>query len=335
MSMNSFELHNPVSLKEAIAFLDPADVNNRRIRLLAGGQDLLTEMKEHLVEPEALVNLKRIPGLDTLTYDPSAGLQIGALVPVADVAGHPDIQRNFPALAMAAESVGSLQIRHMGTIGGNLCQRPRCWYYRNEHILCLKKGGDRCYAAAGENKYNAILGGGPSWIVHPSDTATALVALNATVTIVGPGGSRQAPIEKFFVLPKDNVRRENILKADEILTSVTVPNSSLATRSAYLKFREKTSMDWAMSAAAAALDMSDGKVTAARIVLGGVAPMPWRVPKAEALLVGRAPDDATLHTVAEAALEGAVALAHNGYKIPLTKTLVRRAIQMALAPPSL
>jgi|SRR5579871_2253704 len=331
MSMNSFELHNPVSLKEAIAFLDPADANNRRVRLMAGGQDLLTEMKEHLVEPEAVVNLKHIPGLDALTYDANTGLKIGALVPVAEVASHPDILKRFPALAMAAESVGSLQIRHMGTMGGNLCQRPRCWYYRNEHILCLKKGGDRCYAAIGENKYNAILGGGPSWIVHPSDTATALVALNASITITGPRGSRQVPIERFFVLPKDNVRRENILKPDEILTSIDVPNSAITEHSAYLKFRERTSMDWAMSAAAAALNVSGGKITAARIVLGGVAPIPWRVPKVEALLKGKAPDDQTLNAAAEAALEGALALAHNGYKIPLTKTLVRRAIKTALA----
>ncbi len=330
MSMNAFELHNPANLKEAIAFLDPTDANNRRVRLMAGGQDLLTEMKERLVEPESVVNLKGIPGIAGITYDPKSGLQIGALTTVADVATDPDVLKSFQALAQAAESVGSLQIRHMGTMGGNLCQRPRCWYYRNEQILCLKKGGDKCYAALGENKYNAILGGGPSWIVHPSDTATALVALNAIVTITGPRGSRDVPIEMFFVLPSVNVRRENILKPDEILTSIRIPVSASAQRSAYLKFREKTSMDWAMSAAAVALNVDNGKVTDARIVLGGVAPIPWRVPKAEALLKGKTPDERTFNAVAEAALEGAVALAHNGYKIPLTKALVRRAIKTAL-----
>jgi xanthine dehydrogenase YagS FAD-binding subunit len=328
--MNAFELHNPANLKEAIAFLDPTDANNRRVRLMAGGQDLLTEMKERLVEPESVVNLKGIPGIAGITYDPKSGLQIGALTTVADVATDPDVLKSFQALAQAAESVGSLQIRHMGTMGGNLCQRPRCWYYRNEQILCLKKGGDKCYAALGENKYNAILGGGPSWIVHPSDTATALVALNAIVTITGPRGSRDVPIEMFFVLPSVNVRRENILKPDEILTSIRIPVSASAQRSAYLKFREKTSMDWAMSAAAVALNVDNGKVTDARIVLGGVAPIPWRVPKAEALLKGKTPDERTFNAVAEAALEGAVALAHNGYKIPLTKALVRRAIKTAL-----
>jgi len=329
--MHAFEFHNPASLTEAIALLDASDTNNRRVRLMAGGQDLLTEMKEYLVEPEVVVNLKHIPDLDRLTYDPQKGLHIGALVTVSEVAESADVRRHFPALAMAAESVGSPQIRHMGTMGGNLCQRPRCWYFRNEHIVCLKKGGDRCYAATGQNKFNAILGGGPSFIVHPSDTATALVALNANVTITGPKGARTLPLEKFFILPSVNVRRENVLKPDEIVTALQVPASPLAARSVYLKFREKTSMDWAMSAAAVALNTAGGRVTDARIVLGGVAPIPWRVPKAEALLKGKAPDAATLHAVAEAALDGALPLEQNGYKVPLTKALVRRALQQALA----
>ncbi len=331
MSMNSFDLHNPGSVKEAISLLDAQDVGNRRIRVMAGGQDLLTEMKDHLVEPEAVVNLKHIPGLDTIHYDGKTGLHIGALVKVAEVAEFQPARQYFPALAQAAEVIGSPQIRHAGTMGGNLCQRPRCWYYRNEHIVCLKKGGDRCYAAAGENKYNAILGGGPSFIVHPSDTATALVALGASVTIAGPTGTRNVLLEQFFILPTKNVLRENILKPNEIVTAILVPASPLAAHSAYLKFREKMSMDWAMSACAVALTVSGGKVTDSRIVLGGVAPIPWRAPKAEAALKGKAVNADTLHAVAEAALAGAIPLAQNGYKVPLTKTLVRRAIQQAIA----
>jgi xanthine dehydrogenase YagS FAD-binding subunit len=331
MSMNSFDLHNPVSVKEAIGLLDAQDTMGKRVKVMAGGQDLLTELKERLVEPESVVNLKRIPGLDKLTYDPRKGLEIGALVKVSDVADSADVRRHFPALAHAAESIASPQIRHIGTMGGNLCQRPRCWYYRNENIVCLKKGGDRCYAVAGENKYNAILGGGPSFIVHPSDTATALVALNASVTIAGPTGTRVVPLEQFFILPSKNVRRENILKPNEIVTAIQVPATPLAGHSVYLKFREKMSMDWAMSACAVALNISGGKVVDARIVLGGVAPIPWRAPKAEALLKGKAVTPEVLHAVADMALQGAVALAQNGYKIPLTKTLVRRAIQQAVA----
>ena len=331
MSMNSFDLHNPTSLKEAIALLDPQDAFGERVKIMAGGQDLLTEMKDRLVEPEAVVNLKHIPGLDKITHDARTGLHIGALVKVADVAENAIVRSRFPALAMAADSIGSPQIRHAGTLGGNLCQRPRCWYYRNEHIVCLKKGGDRCYAVGGENKYNAILGGGPSFIVHPSDSATALMALGATVTIQGPRGARTVPIEKFFTLPTVRVRHENVLQANEIVTGVTVPNSPLAARSVYLKFREKTSMDWAMSACAVALQVSGGRVTDARIVLGGVAPIPWRAPGAESLLKGRQPDPGTLQAVANAALTGALPLAHNAYKVPLTKTLVRRAILQAVA----
>ena len=331
MSMNPFDYHSPRSLPEAIALLDASDLNNRRVRVMAGGQDLLTEMKERLVEPESVVNIKNISGLDKMAYDPKKGLQIGATVNVADVAESADVMQHFPALAMAAGSIGSPQIRHIGTMGGNLCQKPRCWYYRNEEIVCLKKGGTICYAATGENKYNAILGGGPSYIVHPSDTATALLALNASVTIAGPKGMRTVPIEKFFVLPKENVRRENILLPNEILVGITVPPSPLAARSVYLKFREKSSMDWAMSACAVSLSMAGGKVKDARIVLGGVAPIPWRVPNAEKLLIGKAPDEATLHAVTDAALAGAVKLAQNGYKVPLTKTLVRRAILVATA----
>lgn len=330
MSMKAFELHNPASVKEAIALLDPQDAYGQRVKIMAGGQDLLTELKDRIITPGSVVNIKHIPDIEATTYDAQNGLHIGALEEVDDIARNKTVRQQFPALAMAAESVASPQIRHIGTMGGNLCQRPRCWYYRNEAIVCLKKGGDTCYAAGGENKYNAILGGGPSYIVHPSDTATALTALGASVTIAGPNGSRVVPIEKFFVLPKENVRRENILKPNEIVTAITVPNSPVAARSVYLKFREKMSMDWAMAACAVALNVQGGVVKEARIVLGGVAPIPWRVPKAEALLIGHAPTDALFRSVAEAALAGAQPLEHNGYKVPLTKALVRRALHQAI-----
>ncbi len=326
--MNAFDLHNPATLKEAVALLDPADTAGR-VKVLAGGQDLLTEMKEHIIAPQALVNIKHIPGMDQVRYDAEKGLHIGALVTISRIAGDETVIRRFPALAMAAESVASPQIRHVGTLGGNLCQRPRCWYYRNENIHCIKKGGDTCYAIAGENKYNAILGGGPVWIVHPSDTATALVALGAQANIVGKKAMRTVPLEKFFILPKVDPLRENVLKPDEILTSIVIPPSPLAERSVYLKFREKESMDFALSAVAVALRMDGKAVADARIVLGGVAPIPWRVPRAEAALKGQPVTEATLRRVADLALDGATPLEKNGFKVPLTKTLVRRAILIA------
>lgn len=334
MSMKAFELRNPLTLKEALSDLDPEDAHHERVRIMAGGQDLLTEMKDHIVEPERVVNIKNLPGMTGVHFDSKTGFKIGALTKIADLSSDKMIRQFLPALAIAAESIASAQIRNMGTLGGNLCQRPRCWYYRNEHLICLKKGGKNCLAASGENKYNAILGGGPSFIVHPSDTATALVALGANITIAGANGTRTVPISQFFALPNVDVRRENILKPNEIVTEISIPNAVRNTRSVYFKFREQASMDWAMSAVAVALDYSAGKVNDCRIVLGGVAPIPWHVPDAEALLRGKAPTAETIQAVAEKALEGAIPLNQNGYKVPLTKALVRRAIQYLVATPT-
>ncbi|HEV2473592.1 MAG TPA: xanthine dehydrogenase family protein subunit M, partial [Chthonomonadales bacterium] len=315
--MKGFDLHNPVTVHEAVSLLDARDVRNRRARVLAGGQDLLTEIKENIVQPEMLVNLKGIPGLNGISFNERSGLHIGTLATVDALAQNGIVRSRFPALAMAAESVGSPQIRHVGTVGGNLCQRPRCWYYRNEHIICLKKGGDRCYAASGENKYNAILGGGPSYIVHPSDLAVALCALDAMVSIAGPRGARTLPIGRFFVLPAVDVHHENVLKPNEIVTSVSLGHTALADGSVYHKFKEKESMDWALSSAAVALAVEHGVVREARIVLGGVAPIPWRAEAAERELVGKPLSERVIQRSAQAAIHGAAPLEHNAYKVPL------------------
>jgi xanthine dehydrogenase YagS FAD-binding subunit len=278
-----------------------------------------------------VVNLKGIRGLDKLEGDGRKGLRIGALVTLAQLEEHAGIRRDFPGLAEAAHSVATQQIRNLGTVGGTLCQRPRCWYYRLEEAVCIKKGGSECFAATGENKYNAILGGGPSWIVHPSDLAPMLVALGASVNVVGADGRRALPLEKFFTLPNEgSIRRENVLKNDEIITEVVVPASPFAARSTYLKFKERESLDFALAAVAAAVELgAGGRVSQARIVLGGVAPVPWRVPKAEEFLKGRALDAETLAGAARLALEGAEPLSKNAYKVPLTQTLVRRALAKA------
>jgi xanthine dehydrogenase YagS FAD-binding subunit len=321
--MKAFEYVSPRDLRQASELLG-TDFNSARP--LAGGIDLLSEMKEHIIEPDRVVNLKSIPGLSRLDAG-ARGLRLGALVTLTEIEQHPAIRRSYTALAESAESVASPQIRNVGTIGGNLCQRPRCWYYRDEGIVCIKKGGSRCYAAEGENKYNAILGGGPSYIVHPSDCAPALLALNARVTVAGPGGkTRQVPLEQFFILPRVNVFRENILQPNEIVTQVEVPSPAQGTKSTYLKFKEKDSMDWALSAVGCAITTRNGRVSDARIVLGGVAPIPWRAKEAEAVLRGQAVTPALADQAAEAALKGAQPLADNGYKVPLTKVLIRRAV---------
>ena len=326
--MNTFRLHNPESLDQAIALLDAPET-----KLLAGGQDLLTELKEHLVEPANLVNLKSIRGLDQIAFDGAGSLSIGALATIATLAEHAQIGARVPLLAQAALSIGSPQIRSIGTLGGNLCQRPRCWYYRNENARCLKKGGTKCFSYGGLNKYNAILGGGPSYIVHPSDLAPALVALGAEVELMGKRGKRTLPLEKFFTLPADgSVLRENVLTSDEVLVRVTIAAPASGMRSTYLKFKERESFDFALSAVAACLWIEGGKIRALRLVLGGVAPIPWRSESAEKIALGQPANSESFATIAAEALREAEPMEHNGYKVPLTKALIVRALsQLAKA----
>lgn len=262
--MKAFEWASPQTVKEAVNLLQSAPTDGRdpddAPRPIAGGQDLLTTMKDYLTRPARVVNLKTIRGLDRIEGDGKRGLKIGALVTLTQVEENASVRRDFPALAEAAHSVATPQIRNLGTVGGNLCQRPRCWYYRLEEAVCLKKGGSECFAATGENKYNAILGGGPSYIVHPSDLAPALVALGASVAVTGSEGARTIALEKFFTLPSEgSIRRENVLKNDEIITSINVPASAFAAHSTYLKFKERDSLDFALSSVAAAVELNADK----------------------------------------------------------------------------
>lgn len=328
--MNSFEWTNPTTVNEAVKLLrvQPASGDiDEAPRPIAGGQDLLTTMKDYTSRPTRLVNLKRIPGLDRITLN-ARGLTIGALATLTQLEEHAGVRKSFPGLAEAAESIATPQIRNLGTVGGNLCQRPRCWYFRLEEVICLKKGGDECYAATGENKYNAIIAGGPSFIVHPSDLAPMLLALGARVTVMGARGRRVIPLDKFFTLPSEgNIRRENVLENDDVITEIFVPASPLAARSTYLKFKERDSLDFALAAVATALQLgANGVVRDVRIVLGGVAPIPWRVPAAEKFLMGKRLQTDVLAEAATMALKDAQPLEKNAYKVPLTQTLVRRAL---------
>jgi xanthine dehydrogenase YagS FAD-binding subunit len=320
--MKAFEWANAASVDDAVKLLatgetgDPDDLP----RPMGGGQDLLTTMKGYITRPSRVVNLKTIAGLDGIAVGADGSLRIGALVTITQLAEQPDVLKVFPGLAQAAHAIATPQIRNLGTVGGNLCQRPRCWYFRLDGVNCLKKGGSTCYAADGENKYNAILGGGPSYIVHPSDLAPMLLALGATVAVTGPGGSRDIKLADFFTLPSQgSIRRENVLAEGDVITEVRVPPP--AGRSTYIKFKERESLDFAMSSVAAVV--SPGKVS---LVLGGVAPIPWRCEKAEAFLAGKTLDEATIAQAAVLATDGAKPLAKNGYKVPLTQALVRRAL---------
>lgn len=324
--MKAFAYVEPDTLAAATQALAKA---GPRARLIAGGVDLLGELKDRLIEPEMVVNLKSVPGLGAIRVDADQTVRIGALVTLSALASHDVVRRAFPAVAEAAESVASPEIRNVGTVGGNLCQRPRCWYYRSPLHACLKKGGSVCFTMSGDSRYHAILGGGPSFIVHPSDLAPALIACEAKVTIAGPAGQREIPLEKLYVLPRVRIDHETILQPGEIITEVALPagaSTAAGTVSRYLKFKEKDSFDFALVSVAAALRMQGGKVAAARLVLGAVAPVPWRSKEGETALVGSAADAAAAARAADAALADADPLPHNGYKVPLAKTLIQRVV---------
>jgi xanthine dehydrogenase YagS FAD-binding subunit len=332
--LKAFQYVNPANEREAVAALG---LERGRALPMAGGMDLLGLMKDYIVSPERIVNLKNLDRTIVVesagqARQGSAGIRIGAAAKLVDVIGHAEIRRHYPALTMAAEEVGTPQIRNMGTVGGNLMQRPRCWYFRNEEFHCLKKGGSRCYAVDGENQYHAIFGDGPCYIVHPSSLAVPLIAYAARVRVAGPAGAREIDLGQFFQLPGQNLYGESVLQPNEIVTHVVLPpvEPGGRSRSASYEVRVKQSHDWPLALASVNMVMSGDTVKSARIVLGAVAPVPWRAAAAERLLAGRAIDEATAVEVATAAVAGAKAMSGNGYKIQVAKTAVKRALMRAV-----
>jgi xanthine dehydrogenase YagS FAD-binding subunit len=319
--MNNFSYSRPATLRDAAAQLGR---ERGKVMLLAGGTDLLGELKDDLRAPERLVAIKHLRELQGIRPG-RAGLRIGAATLLVDIVENGAVREQAPLLALAAEKVGTPQIRNMATIGGNLCQRPRCWYYRNNYP-CYKHGGNVCYSATGENEYHAILEAGPSYIVHPSDTAPALVALGASVRISTGGRERSVPIERFFVSPRQDPTRENILQPNEMLTEVEVLNAPAGAKAIYVKEMVREVWDFALCSVAAMVTTKNGAVEDARIVLGGVAPFPYRAAKAEAALKGRPLDEASAAAAGAAAVDGARPLTQNAYKVPLTEAVVKRAL---------
>ena len=292
---------------------------------IAGGVDTLDLLKQNIAAPRTLVDLNGLTELQGINPTPDGGLRLGAMVRLSDVAAHPVVRMRFAALAAAAGEAATPQIRHLGTVGGNLLQRPRCWYFRNPDIVCLKKGGHICYALNGLNRYHAILGGGPSFIVHPSNLAPALIAFGASVRLSGPGGERKVVLDQFFALPSVDATRENVLQAGEIVVEVIVPPPAASTQSAYLEVREKQSFDWPLVSVAAVLEIDprSKKIHQANVVLGAVAPIPWRAREAEQALAGGMLDRARAASAADAALKDARPLSHNAYKVAIARALVR------------
>lgn len=325
--MEKFSYVNATSLEQVTSLL--SDSGWGEVMVIAGGTDLLSELKEYVETPKTLVNLKTLPGMDSISAD-ATGLKIGALATVADIAAHPTIQHHYTVLAQAAASVATPQIRNVGTLGGNLCQRPRCWYYRDETVNCLKKGGELCFAVEGLSKYHAILGGDPVYIVHPSDIAPALIALGATIKIVGPEGEKTMAVEEFFTLPATDPFRENVLQPNEIVVEVQVPQPEPHTKSLYLKAREKGAPDFALASVAGVFEMSGSTCQTASIVLGGVAPAPWRSKEAEAALTGKMLSEPLSKQAGADAVKDAQPLNDNEYKVLLTQNLISRAAMMAV-----
>ncbi len=323
--MKSFTNANPRDMAHAVTLMRQARQRGQTSALAGGGSDLLGMMKERLVAPDVVVHLTAIKGLDQVTPD-GGGVAIGGLITLDTLAGHPLIRRQYPVLAEAAESVATPQIRNVATLAGNVCQRPWCWYYRNG-FKCLKNGGTTCYSVTGENEFHAIFGGGPSYIVHPSDTAPALVALDAKFRIAGPAGERVVPAADFFTLPKDDAARENVLKEDEALAAIVLPASRASARSRYHKVLDREAWTHAVVSAAMVLDIDRDVCRSARIVLGGVAPIPWRLPEVEKLLAGQRITPERAAKAGDAAVAGARPLAKNGYKVPLTRSIVARTIR--------
>ncbi len=294
-------------------------------QIIAGGTDVLGEMKEYIRTPERLINLKSIADLDQIHVDED-GARIGTLARIRDIAAHPTLQRHYTVLAQAAHAVGTPQIRNMGTLGGNLCQRPRCWYYRNEDTHCTKKGGSKCFAVEGLNKYHAIFDGGPCHIVHPSDAAPALLALDAELLVYGPDGPGEIPLADFFVLPRQNVMRENTLASNEVIAEVRIPTPKPGTVSLYMKIRERQSLDFAVASIAAVFQMSGDQCKDARIVLGGVSPAPKRAKGAEEILRGETLSAGLAEEAAQATIDQATPMTQNAYKVQIVNALIQRAV---------
>lgn len=293
-------------------------------RLHAGGTDLLGCLRDGVLTADKLVSLAGVEGLRGIASS-TTGTRIGAMTTISEVAADSHLRQHYAVLAQAALEVASPQLRNQGTIGGNICQRPRCWYYRGD-FNCLRKGGDTCFAVQGQNQYHCIFGGNGCYIVHPSDTATALVALGARLRVSGPGGARTVPVESFFLPPEKSLSKENVLERGEIVTEVLLPAERAGLRSSYRKVRSRGSWDFALASVALALTFKGDAIEEARVVLGGAAPVPWRATAAEQALTGRRLDEALAERAAEAAVSGAEPLEHNGYKVHMFKGLIEQSL---------
>jgi xanthine dehydrogenase YagS FAD-binding subunit len=330
--MKGFDLHEPTTVAQAVGILDQLGATGK---VLAGGSDIVGGILKDWVTgkgmplPSALVDITAIPELKGISPGGS-GLTIGAATTLAEVIESTDVQKSFPLLSEAAKTIASPLIRNFGTLGGNINQRPRCWFFRGEDFNCYKKGGDFCYSVTGDNTYHAIIGGELCYIVHPSDTATALLALNASAKVAGPSGQRDLAFDNYFHGPREDVLTENVLKSNEILTQVNIPTPAAGTRMAWTKLKDRQVYDFAVVSVAVAFTVdASGKWTDGRVVLGGVAPVPYRATTVEGALKGQ---DVKASAKAAAAQIRTVArpMSLNAYKVDIAANLIERTLLQAM-----
>jgi len=324
--MRDFEYASPATLQAAIHLLAEA---KGEAMVLAGGTDLLSLMKDGVTSPVRVVDLQKLKELKRIEFGPGSGLHLGALVTLDELIENADVQQHYPALVQAAQGVSSPQIRSVGTVGGDLCQRPRDWYYRLGYGLLATYQG-KPLVPDGDNRYHAIFGNsGPAYFVSPSSLAPALFTLGAKVRLHGPEGARELEIDKFFVTPTSEGESEHALKAHEIVTEIVVP-AAHGIKMAVYEVRQKEALDWPLAAAAVALSMEGTSVRRARVVLGHVAPVPWPSPEAEQVLAGKTSVDELADEAGKAAVSKATPLSNNGYKVQLTRVAVKRAVLRAV-----
>lgn len=321
--MRAFEYASPTTKEQVVSLLGS---QWGEAEVLAGGTDLLALMKDDIVQPGRLVNIKEVKELRGITYSPGQGLRIGALATVQDLLDSAVVARSYRALAQAAEGITSPQIRNMGTVAGDLCQRPRCWYYRAGFGLLARDEKGESLVKNGDNRYHAILGNsGPAYYVNPSSLAPALVAMGARVHVYGPQGSREVPVERFYITPRAEGEREYDLKPNEIVTAISVPPLAGRRNSTY-EVRQREALDWPLAAASVVVRMSGNRVESARVVMGHVAPVPWRSTEAEQFLVGKSVTEEVAQGAGNVAVSQAKSLGRNGYKVQLARTSIKRAL---------
>jgi len=324
--MEPFEYASPKSVQDAVRLLGSSWGETE---VMAGGTDLISAMKDRVMTPKRVVSLKKVKGLNHVEFSDRSGLRLGALATVQQLLDSPSAKEHYPALVEAADGIRGEQMRHMGTLGGELLQRPRGWYFRNGYGLLAQHEG-KPLIPNGQNYYDAILGNsGPAYFVSPSMLAPILIALGAKVRLHGPGGEREVDLSKFYVAPKTEDEREYVIKPNEILTEITVPPSRGAKMANY-EIREKEGLDWPLVAASVVLEMDGSSVKKARVVLGHVAPVPWPSPEAEGALHGKTVSEEVADEVGKAAVSKATPLSQNGYKVQLARIAVKRALLRAV-----